>query len=152
MKIEKNHKVRCSHVDVIKKYRPVRYEENQCRKRAIHLGKVGVVFNWEDCSKVEGRETSDYCLEHHAEHHFTPSETLSTYCSECPEDAEPMFVMNRRLELLHSKEEGIWGDPHESGSISSDYGFCCPKHGGSKDQWAENVSRKCITFVRGDCQ
>jgi len=142
MKIEKNHKVRCSHVDVIKKYRPVRYEENQCRKRVIHIGR----------KREDGRNTSYYCLEHHVEHHFTPSETLSTYCSECPEDAEPMFVENRRLELLHSKEEGIWGDPHESGSISSDYGFCCPKHGGSKDQWAENVSRKCITFVRGDCQ
>jgi len=142
MKIEKNHKVRCSHVDVIKKYRPVRYEENQCRKRVIHIGR----------KREDGRNTSYYCLEHHVEHHFTPSETLSTYCSECPEDAEPMFVMNRRLELLHSKEEGIWGDPYESGSISSDYGLCCPKHGGSKDQWAENVSRKCITFVRGDCQ
>ena len=142
MKIEKNHKVRCSHVDVIKKYRPVRYEENQCRKRVIHIGR----------KREGGRNTSYYCLEHHVDHQFTPSETLSTYCSECPEDAEPMFVMNRRLELLHSKEEGIWGDPHESGSISSDYGFCCPKHGGSKDQWANNVSRKCITFVRGDCQ
>ena len=141
-KIEKNHEVRCSHVE----------NNTQCRKRAIHLGKVGEVFNWEDCSKQIGRETSDYCLEHHNRFHFTPSETLSTYCSECPEDAEPMFVMNRRLELLHSKEEGIWGDPYESGSISSDYGFCCPKHGGSKDQWAKYVSRKSITFVRSDCR
>ena len=134
----KNHKVRCS--------------DSECRKRAIHLDKVAKRINWEDGKRFVGRDTSDYCLEHHAEHYFTPSETLSTYCSECPEDAEPMFVMNRRLELLHSKEEGIWGDPKEGLSISSDYGFTCPKHGGSKDQWAKYVSRKSITFVRSDCR
>ena len=142
MEIEKNHEVRCSHVSGW-------FQGNkQCRKRAIHIGREG----------EDGRATSDYCLEHHIEHHFTPSETLSTYCSECPEDAEPMFVMNRRLELLHSKEEGFWGDPKEGLSISSDNGFtsfgetCCPKHGGSKNQWANYVSRKCITFVRSDCR
>ncbi len=147
-RIEKNHKVRCSHVE----------NNTCCRKRAIHLGEVAERINWEDGKRFVGRDTSDYCLEHHAEHHFTPSETLSTYCSECPEDAEPMFVMNRRLELLHSKEEGFWGDPKEGLSISSDNGFtswgttCCPKHGGSKDQWAKYVSRKSITFVRSDCR
>jgi hypothetical protein len=145
-KIEKNHKVRCSHVSDWFR------GNKQCRKRAIHLGKVAERINWEDGKRFVGRDTSDYCLEHHIQHHFTPSETLSTYCSECPEDAEPMFVMNRRLELLHSKEEGIWGDPKEGLSISSDYGFCCPKHGGSKDQWAKYVSRKSITFVRSDCR
>tara|TARA_Y100001937_G_scaffold16359_1_gene22621 strand:+ start:913 stop:1362 length:450 start_codon:yes stop_codon:yes gene_type:complete len=147
---------RCSHVD----YKWIRGEKNdiRCRERAIHLGKVNERIYWEDGQEMRGRYISDYCLEHHIQHHFTPSETLSTYCAECPEDAEPMIVMNRRLELLHSKEEGIWGDPKEGGDISSDHGFtswgetCCPKHGGSKDQWAKYASRKSITFVRSDCR
>ena len=139
--------IRCSHVE----------NGIQCSESAIELYKYKSM-NYADYKMQERTVMSEYCFEHHCEHYFTPSETLSTYCAECPEDAEPMIVMNRRLELLHRKEEGFWGDPKEDGDISSDHGFtswgetCCPKHGGSKDQWAKYASRKSITFVRNDCR
>jgi len=135
-KIEKNHDVRCSHIDVVKKH--------QCRKRVIRHDYLNTGFDGK-------RWSSKYCLEHHREYYFSPSETLSTYCVECPKDSEPIFVMNKLLELLHSKEEGIWRDSADS-NISSDFSFCCPKHGGRKERWMKYISRKCITFVRGDCQ
>ena len=136
---------RCSHVE----------NGIQCSESAIELYRYkAMVFGKMRANTI----TSEYCFEHHAEYYFSPSETLSTYCAECPEDAEPMIVMNKRLELLHRMEEGFSGDPKGDSHISSDHGFtswgetCCPKHGGSKDQWAKYASRKSITFVRSDCR
>lgn len=131
--------IRCSHAE----------NDIQCSESAIELYRYK--------SMVDGKMQvhtvmSEYCFEHHAEFYFGPSETLSTYCAECPEDAEPMIVKNKRLELLHRMEEGIWGDPKGDSNISSDHGYCCPEHGGSKDQWEKYASRKSITFVRSDCR
>ena len=132
---------RCSHVE----------NDIQCSESAIGLYQHKSM-NYADYKMQERTVMSEYCFEHHCEHHFGPSETLSTYCAECPEDAEPMIVLNKRLELLHRMKEGIWGGLYGHGNISSDYEYCCPEHGGSKDQWAEYVSRKSITFVRSDCR
>lgn len=136
VRIEKNHKVRCSHVDLVKKYRPVRYEEQRCRKRAI-------------IDPYRGDEEDDYCLEHFIHHNFNESDTLSYYCEECPDDAEPIVVFSKILSIKHG---GVFHTVGFAGDTSEYH--LCKKHQGIFESIFDThpMAKECAVFIRSDCR
>ena len=138
VRIEKNHKVRCCHVDLVKKYRPVRYEEQRCRKRAIIDPHPNL---------VDGDE--GYCLEHFIHHNFGGSDTLSYYCEECPDDAEPIVVFSKILSIKHG---GFFHTAGFAGDIAEYH--LCKKHQGIFESIFDThpMAKECAVFIRSDCR